>query len=137
MRTAHSLSSIPASRRKRSTRSDFRRLPSRTVTTADMLSVTASSATPPKRTIVASRHESRSSSVRVGEYARRCILDHPSVALKTLSSKTSPSASVILSDSFQPDCSWRPGGVSNLGCGSAPPPPQATPCSRHQWVKAL
>ena len=65
--TRQSFSSNPASLAKRHARSDLMRLPFAKVTSADMLSVTASSVMPPKRTNVASRQASRSSSVRVRE----------------------------------------------------------------------
>lgn len=65
-------------------------------------------------------------------------LDQPSVAAKTLNSNSSSSQSAILSDSFQSNCSWSPGGVSNLGWGSAPSGgPTAIPFTRMNWVKAL
>ena len=67
VRTPHSFSSNPASRAKRHALSERTRLPPEKVTSADMLSVTASSGMPPKRVKVASRHASRSSSVRVRE----------------------------------------------------------------------
>lgn len=37
-----------------------------------------------------------------------------------MNSNASPSTSTISRSSFQPDCSWRPGGVSKRGCASGP-----------------
>lgn len=62
-----SFSPEPASRANRHALSDLTRLPSAKLTGALILSVTAYSGMPPKRTKVASRQASRSSSVRVRE----------------------------------------------------------------------
>lgn len=65
--TLQIFSSKPASLAKRHARSDLTRRPPENVTSAPMLSVTASSGIPPNRTNVDSGQASRSSSVRVLE----------------------------------------------------------------------
>ena len=65
-------------------------------------------------------------------------LDQHSVAANTLNSNSSPLRSAIRIDSFQSNCSCRPGGVSNLGWGSEPPGgPMAMPFTRMKCVNAL
>ena len=67
-----------------------------------------------------------------------CLREWPSVAANTLNSNGSPSRSAILIDSFQSNCSRRPGGVSKRGWGSGPSAgPMAMPFLRVNWVNAL
>lgn len=59
------------------------------------------------------------------------------MAEKTLNSKTSPFLSTIVMSSFQSNCIWRPGGVSNRGCASAGPlPGNSIPLLLQYLVKA-
>lgn len=72
-RGAQSLSSKPASRANRHALSCLVLLRPETVTRHDMLSVMHSSGTPPRRVEVASRQDSRSSSVRLLTGMKRCF----------------------------------------------------------------
>ncbi len=133
-----SLTSKPASLAKENTLSTLTRLPPETTTSALMLSVSHSSATPPSLHIVTYMHLSRSSVVLVREYTKTCLRDQERVAANTLNSKTSPERSARASDSFQSNWSCSPGGVSNLGWGSrAGHAPTDTPCLRMKAVSAL
>ena len=138
LRGRHSFSSKPASFAKAQTRSTRTRLPPLSDTSADMLSVTHSLGTPPRRMMVRYMHLTRSSAVREPDLTYTCLREYPSVAANTLNSNSSPSRFAILTDSFQSNCSCSPGGVSNLGWGSAPPSgPMAMPLLRMNCVKAL
>lgn len=117
----HSCRSKPASRANLSTRSDLALRPPENVTTDDMLSVSHSSGTPPRDLTTAVKQASRSSVVLVREYTNLWSLEQPSVAVNTLNSNSSPRRLLMLRDSFQSNCSWRPGGVSKRGWGSGPP----------------
>ena len=103
-----------------------------------MLSVTHSRGTPPSLAIVAYMHLTRSSVVLIADRTNTCLREWPSVAANTLNSNSSPSRLAILTDSFQSNCSCRPGGVSKRGCGSGPPGgPMTMSFLRVNWVKAL
>ena len=118
----------PASLAKASTRLSLALVPSAPkAAMADMSSAGHCAGTPPRDAMLSAMHLRSVSRVLPMAPSKKWQREQPSVEVHALKLYSAPSASCMVTSPFQSDWGCAPGGVSNLGWGSAGALPGTVP----------